>query len=797
MKEHVQLHHFYTSLPIRFLRIVFFFGLLLLVLYDFLLGQLPKLSLFFLSWFLMWETYFYFSLSRFTPRMAVKENAGNNILDSFTHQALDAYVSAANIEKAVAHLLHFPQVSFILDRASITDKDIPFESVAKDEWQKEARNLALRVHGTYVTTMDLIASYLLLIEPKAKLLFSRELKPADLEAILSWARMMFPDEEFPKEPRVSLSGNGIGEALVTGWTHETKNYTTDFTTAALRTSYSIIGREKEYHELVSVLAKPETNNVLLIGDPGSGKEKLVEAFAIDSFSGQLPMRVNHKRLITLMVGPLLAGAQNRAELEERLQAIVAELSHAGNIILSIPELQEIMGESSYNLNLSGALLPYLKSGSLPIIATMTPGNYKTYMEKNGLREVFSVINLQEPTEDVAKRMLFKKIPEIEKPYGVIIPYRSLIAALTYASKYLPDDVLPGSAIRLLSDAAQNQGDGAVLHDHRVVTPEAIIARVEGKVHAPVAPPKKEEKELLLSLEQKLHERIIGQDEAILAISDALRRLRSGVTQHERPVSFLFLGPTGVGKTETAKALADLYYGGEERILRLDMSEYTDEAGVRRLLGAPPGSGDERGELTDKIHDNPYTLVLLDEFEKAHPKILDLFLQILADGRLTDNKGRTVSFINAIIIATSNAGSELTREAVQKGIAVDAAFQKELLEYLQASNLFKPELLNRFDAVVMFQPLSLTQTQEVAQLLLHEVRQRLAQQDITVTWDEKVFELVAKNGYNEQFGARPLRRYIQNTIEDAIAKLELEEKLKRGSTITFSVDTKGKLVSQIL
>lgn len=795
MIEHVHLHRFYSSAVVRLLRLLFFSGLLAILVFSFTLGQYPKLALFIFSCFIMWEIFFHFSLSRFTPQVSVKETGGKNIFSSLTHEALDSFVSATSTE-IVGKLLQFPQVRFLLDRAALSQQDIPVESLTQETWLKEAYRLTLAVQGTYITTMDLMAAYLLLLEPKTKLLFSRELKPIDLEAMLIWARMTYPHEELPKEPGVHIVGNGVGEALISGWTPETKNYTTDFTSLALRTGYSIIGREKEYHALINALTKPEMNNVLLIGEVGAGKEKLVEAFAMDSFAGKLPPRVNHKRIITLMVGPLLAGAENRAELEERLQAIVAELSHAGNIILSIPELQEVMGESSYNLNLSGALLPYLKNSNLPIIATMTPGNYKTYMEKNGLREVFSVIELREPDVDVARKMLYKKIPEFERNIDVIIPYRTLKSALLYAPKYLPDDVLPGSAIRLLADAAQNTEGATMLHEQRVVMPEAIIAQVEGKVHAAVAAPEKEEKELLLSLEQKLHERIIGQSEAISVISDALRRLRSGVTQHDRPVSFLFLGPTGVGKTETAKALADLYFGGEEKILRLDMSEYTDEAGVRRLLGAVPGSGDERGELTDKIHDNPYTLVLLDEFEKAHPKILDLFLQILADGRLTDNKGRTVSFSNAIIIATSNAGSEFIREAVQKGIGIDASFQKQLLDYLQTTNLFKPELLNRFDAVVTFEPLSLSQIQDVAKLMLAEVKKRLGAQDITVVFDEKVIALVAKNGYDEEFGARPLRRYIQDTIEDAIAKRELEDSLKRGSTITFAVDGSGNITSQV-
>jgi ATP-dependent Clp protease ATP-binding subunit ClpA len=301
----------------------------------------------------------------------------------------------------------------------------------------------------------------------------------------------------------------------------------------------------------------------------------------------------------------------------------------------------------------------------------------------------------------------------------------------------------------------------------------------------------------MHLEDRLHERVIEQDEAITAISESLRRVRSGMLTSERPVSFLFLGPTGVGKTETAKTLADYYYKGEKNMIRLDMSEYTDEDGVRRLLGSPPGAGDERGELTDKIHDNPASLILLDEFEKANPKIHNLFLQVLDDGRLTDNKGVTVSFRNAIIIATSNAGSEFIREEVEKGTKIDKTFQKQLLEYLQTKNIFKPELLNRFDDVITFKPLDDTQVIQVVNLMLAALTKSLDDQDIKIVFEPAVIEKISKEGFDVEFGARPLRRYIQDNIEDLIAQRKLTKELDRGKTGIFSIDGTGALQLTIL
>jgi ATP-dependent Clp protease ATP-binding subunit ClpA len=297
------------------------------------------------------------------------------------------------------------------------------------------------------------------------------------------------------------------------------------------------------------------------------------------------------------------------------------------------------------------------------------------------------------------------------------------------------------------------------------------------------------------MEEKLHERIIGQEAAVASIAEALRRLRTGVQLATRPISFLFLGPTGVGKTETAKALGELYFGGESNIIRLDMSEYANEVGLTRLLGALPGQGDERGELTDKIHDHPASLVLLDEFEKAHPRILDLFLQVLEDGRLTDNKGKTVSFSNAIIIATSNAGSEFIRESVKSGKPVDKEFEASLIENLQSNRIFKPELLNRFDDVVTFKPLSKENVQAIIKLELKKLIKALEEEDISVSFDDTVIAKIAEEGIDDQFGARPLRRYIQNTVEDLIAKKKLKDEISRGSKVVISVGKDGSMLFQ--
>jgi len=419
------------------------------------------------------------------------------------------------------------------------------------------------------------------------------------------------------------------------------------------------------------------------------------------------------------------------------------------------------------------------------------------MEKNPLKEVFTVISLSEPERDSAIQMVLGEARNIEKEYSVILSYRAIVSAIELAGRFTQDEVLPGSAIALLGDvsnAVAKSSDRKMYErtHHKIVLEEDVVKRVEKMSHVAIALPTGQEIQTLLHLEDKLHQRVIAQDEAIKLVSEAMRRLRSGMTTSERPISFLFLGPTGVGKTETAKSLADFYYGGENHMIRFDMSEYTGEDGLRRLLGAAPGEGNERGELTDKVHDNPSSLILLDEFEKANPQIHNLFLQVLDDGRLTDNKGTTVSFRNSIIIATSNAGSEFIREELDKGVKLDKSFQSKLLDNIESKGIFKPELLNRFDDVVVFRSLGQEQISQVVKLMLEQLKKEMEEQDIKLYFDDAVVAKVAEEGFDKEFGARPLRRYIQDTIEDILAQKKLTGEITRGKTVTFSLDGTGAM-----
>ncbi|MCL5432750.1 MAG: ATP-dependent Clp protease ATP-binding subunit [Patescibacteria group bacterium] len=737
-----------------------------------------------LSFFLISEIFFRFKIAKYKPSTPVLENNGKNLLKSFTLEALDALYSSRKTIFVVKTLLHKKQIRFILQKSDLKKNEIPLIEVPKEELIESAFELVRSFNGKFVTTMDFFVAYLLIIEPQAKILFRKNLKKEELLHILFWARYDFSFEEAQKPYRVKFWGEGIGEDWITGWTLETKKYTMDITPQILKKEIVLVGREKEFKQMMEALYRGEKSNVLLVGEPGTGKATLVEKFAFESIAGNLQGRFTHLKFYELLVGPLLAGIENQGDLEARLQAIIEEISHSLNIVIFIPDIQNILGASTFNLNLSGALIPYLKDRRIIIIATSEPAEYKKHIEPEiGFIEFFEVIKVAEPDSEKALEMLLEKANIIEYNNHVLLTYRAVTEAIKFSKKYSQNLYLPGAAASLLADTASS----VYFSGKKVVRDEDVIRKVEEKTNISVAAPKKEEKELLLNFEQKLHERIIDQEEAVFAIAEAIRRVRSGMVNQNRPISFLFLGPTGVGKTETSKALASLYFGGEEKMIRLDMSEYQGEDGERRLLGAPPGQGHEKGELTEKIYDNPYSLILLDEFEKANPKILDLFLQVFEDGRLTDNKGKTVSFENSIIIATSNAGSEFIREQIENFATTDKDFQAKLLELLQTQGIFKPELLNRFDAIVVFKPLGEKEVLQITKLILDSVSKELLKQDITLNFDETLVQKVAREGFDIQFGARPLRRFVQNNIEDLIAKKILTGEISRGSNILLSVD----------
>ncbi|MEK7573350.1 MAG: ATP-dependent Clp protease ATP-binding subunit [Patescibacteria group bacterium] len=783
MKDYANFYSIYNSPPIILLRIF-----ILLVLFWFAITSKIHTPLIFLSVFLMFEVFFRFKISTKTPLVKLSDNDGKDMLSSATLKTMSILISSKDSSSIVRKLLKLWSIKFVLEKSDVLNvRDIQVVNIDKKDLIRDAFNLAKNLKGTYITPIDVFASYVLLTEDETKVLFNKNLKKEEFLQIVLWARTRFVHEEVLRPYKVEFWGEGIAEGWVTGWTIETQKYMFDLTSEVLKRRPIILGREKEFEELIEAMYKGKS--ALLVGEAGSGRREVAETLGFESFVGNLSGSLYHQRLYQLLVDALIAGTENAGQLEQRLDETIAELSHAGNIIIFLPSFENILGSSSFHLDLSGVLTPYIENGAIRIIGTITPGAYKKFVEG---RKTFSnnleIVKIDEPDEANALHMLFKKSEDLETS-KVKISYKAISATLKYSKKYLPDRVLPGAAVTLLKDSITS----AELSGKTIVEEKDVVEKVEEKTNIAIGKPEGKEKQLLLHLEEEIHKRVIGQEEAVGAISEALRRVRTGLSDVNKPISFLFMGPTGVGKTETAKTLARIYFGGEEKMIRLDMSEYTGDDSLKRLLGSLPGEGEAEGELTDQIRNNPFSLVLLDEFEKANPQILNLFLQILDDGRLTDNRGRTVSFTNAIIIATSNAGSEFIREEVEKGTKVDKKFQQNLIDLLQKQNTFKPELLNRFNGVIVFKPLGVDEIKQVTQILLNELKKKMKEQDVVLDFDNSIIEKIIKEGFDQQFGARPIRRYIQDNIEDPIAKKLLKDEIKRGDKITISVDQNNAII----
>jgi len=786
MRILAKFYHWYTNLLTEVTRILLFILLIGLVVLSYVYKIYPNIFITLFGLFIMFEVYFYQKIVKHTPKTTVSNNTGS-IFDSFIIESLSAFEASNSSEQIIRYLVKLPQIKFIISKCCSSNKNVPIIPVEKEELAKSAFELAKVLNAKFVTTIDIFGAYLKLIEPKTKFLFNEKLKQEDLNNILLWASNNFAGEEVDKKAQISFAGEGIAEDWIYGWTLETKKYTVDLTKEYVNQDEPVV-RLNEYNQLTEALYKG--SSVVLVGDVGAGKDSIVRFFAVESYMGRLSGNLYHQRVYRLMVDALMGGASQQGELEERLNLTMQELTHSGNVIIYIPEFQNLLGAQSFNLDISGAILPYLQNKNVRIIASVTPSAYKKYVEPNKtLLDTLEIINFPQITHEEMLDILFAKVSEIEILNNVSFSYRAVLTAARYSKNYSNERVEPGSAVILLEDSANS----VHISGKQIVEEEDILSQVKKKVHVEVGEPKPVEKKLLLNLENEIHKRIINQAEAVSAISEAIRRLRSGLKTPTKPISFLFLGPTGVGKTETAKALAEIYFEGKERLIRLDMSEFSGVDGEKRLLGAPPGEGDEKGQLTEAIYDSPYSLVLLDEFEKADQTILDLFLQVFDDGRLTDNKGKTVSFANSIIISTSNAASEFIREQIAMGVIVDKNFKTKLIEFLETKGVFKPELLNRFDDIIVFKPLGNPEIIQIVKLLLTDVTKNLKEKDINVMFEEPVIEKIATEGFDRDFGARPLKRYIQDNIEDLIAQKMLKDEIKRGDKIVVSVSPEGKIV----
>lgn len=534
----------------------------------------------------------------------------------------------------------------------------------------------------------------------------------------------------------------------------------------------------EVTEALTTLAGGAQRNVLIVAPEGADTESILLALASRILEGNVPASLHDTRLLELDVTRLLSSSE---QSEQAVLAAVDEASQAGNVVLVLPKVAVLTGSAGAALDGSQVLANALRQHEIQVITLATTAEYHRYVEQNSsLTQELRKIELHQLTQPETVLALESIVPSLENTIGCMVSYPALVAAAEEAERYLPEQAPPSGARNVLEIAAKLAGRDTL------VTRQHVGKAMESLVNAPVLQASGHEAELLMNLEQELHARVIGQNEAVESVASFLRRARAGLQNPRRPVgSFLFVGPTGVGKTELAKAVSDLYFGPDNPMLRLDMSEYADPTAIYRLIGAPPGSSNdhlEGGALTQPLRDHGFRLVLLDELEKSHPDVLNLFLQILDDGRITENTGRTIPVTNVIIIATSNVAARDIAQITQ-GEGTEAAKHEAMLRKLET--VYQPEFLNRFDAIVAFHSLSKEEIQIITGMMLQDVVQKMKQQEIDLSFTPEAIAYIAELGYDPAYGARPLRRAIEHTVEGALAKLILEQKLVRGSALAVT------------
>lgn len=634
-----------------------------------------------------------------------------------------------------------------------------------------------------------------------------------------------------------------------------EQYSRDLTQAAKEERLDpVVGRKAEVERVMQILCRRMKNNPCLVGEPGVGKTAVVEGLAQMIASGNVPEILADKRILSLDLSGMVAGSKYRGEFEERIKRVIAEVRAAGNVILFVDELHTLIGAGGAEgaMDASNILKPALSRGEVQMIGATTRTEYRKYIEKDAaLERRFQPVYVEEPSREETIDILKGLRIKYEQHHGVSITDSALAAATDYAIRYINDRFLPDKAIDLIDEAASRKKlgifsgqtstrkteearrqleaeletalvDGEIaaaqslkkeiekldkkiaktkhaIHEkeqeHLQVTEEDVADVVSVWTKIPVSKLTQTEAQRLLKLESILHKRVVGQNEAVDTVAKAIRRGRVGLKDPNRPIgSFLFLGPTGVGKTELSKALAEAMFGNETAIIRVDMSEYMEKHSVSKMIGSPPGyvGFEEGGQLSEQVRKNPYSVILFDEIEKAHPDVFNVLLQVLDDGRITDSQGRTVDFKNTIIIMTSNAGAQRIVDPKKLGFSNSENADSEHKDMKnnvmeEVKRMFKPEFLNRIDDIIVFRALSKEDVKGIAALLLKELKLRLAQQmDITLTYGDTVKNFIFEKGYDKKYGARPLKRAIQNYIEDALAEEILSGRIAASDKVSMRV-----------
>lgn len=713
-----------------------------------------------------------------------------NILDDLIRDTDREFMT-----KLIFRLLELPKVISLLGRLGLSREGMEAVvhkayleiNTGKDTWLDRCvfESFVLGLKSNFESIDERVVFIYVCLIPLKEILMEFKVMPNEVEGLLLWAKNDALKKKYRRlwRDKASLKPkNTVNRAYTSRMAITLEQFKRDFTTEVLGGDFELsIARDPELDEMVRLLHQGERGAILLVGEPGVGKTTLIKTLAVRMVVEDVPEQLRDMRLVGFDFNKAYAVSPSIEKFRQKLEAIFREVNAAGNIILVLDDFDQLVNvREEVASEVVNLIVESIDKYHLRILATSTEGGYLESIKPNrALIAMFDVVDIDEPGDEVSAQILIDIIPRLESKYRVSISLDAIRKAVSLSHKYAFDRVLPEKAIDLLEEATVYSKENKL----KFVSEADIEKLVSKKVGVNVGAISEDERTKLTTLEEEMHKRVIGQDVAIKSITSAIRRARAGLVGNNRPIaSFLFFGPTGVGKTETAKTLAETYYGDEKLMIRLDMSEFQEDENLKRLIGHKEGDDFMGGYLTEAVREKPYSLLLLDEIEKANPKVLDIFLQILDEGKVTDGMGREVDFTNTIIIATSNVASKKLAELIERGVDYNSTYNQIISEL---RTVFRVEFLNRFDKLIMYKPLLKAEVQQIAGIMMAKTSKKLYEKGIIMDFSHQLLQELAELGYDPVYGARELRRVIQENVEDKIANLTVDGQLTAGKRLRIN------------